>query len=184
MLIGDKLLPEGYNIKQLYTVSIPQNISLSAQTFLLSMLQINKEKRLSCAQLLKHEFITNDKNSVPIEFDIPSELYYKSDKKVINNLNISSNIPLDNFRKKIINKSLSNIKSQIKNNKRSDANIKTFNCNNRSNTKNKNKNDRTNIKEFYQKMIKLLRHLEYYQTLKCQVFSNFFGSCLLETIPT
>ena len=42
MLIGDKLLPEGYNIKQLYTVSIPQNISLSAQTFLLSMLQINK----------------------------------------------------------------------------------------------------------------------------------------------
>jgi hypothetical protein len=64
------------------------------------MLQINKEKRLSCAQLLKHEFITNNKNSVPIEFDIPSELNYKSEKKVINNLNISSNIPLDNFRKK------------------------------------------------------------------------------------
>ena len=100
MLIGDKLLPEGYNIKQLYTVSIPQNISLSAQTFLLSMLQINKEKRLSCTQLLKHEFITNNKNSAPIEFDIPSEFNYKSEKKVINNLNISSNIPLDNFRKK------------------------------------------------------------------------------------
>ena len=98
MLLGDKLLPEGYNIEQLYTVSIPQNISLSAQTFLLSMLQINKDKRLSCAQLLKHEFIT--KNSAPIEFDIPSELNHTSEKKVINSLNISSNIPLDNFRKK------------------------------------------------------------------------------------
>ena len=98
MLLGDKLIPEGYNIKQLYTVSIPQDISLSAQTFLLSMLQLNKDKRLSCTQLLKHEFIT--KNSGPIEFDIPSELNYKTEKKVINNLNIPSNIPLDNYKKK------------------------------------------------------------------------------------
>ena len=62
------------------------------------MLQLNKDKRLSCTQLLKHEFLT--KNSSPIEFDIPSELNYNSEKKVINTLNISSNIPLDNLKKK------------------------------------------------------------------------------------
>ena len=86
----------------------------------------------------------------------------KKNKKINKTRNISSvlqnkktepkynytEISLDNFRKKIINKSLSNIKSQIKNNKRSDANIKTFNCN-KSITK--NKNDKLNIKEFYQK---------------------------------
>ena len=89
----------------------------------------------------------------------------KKNKKINKTRNISSilqnkktepkynytEISLDNFRKKIINKSLSNIKSQIKNSKRNDTNIKTFNCNNSSNIKNKNKNDRTNIKEFYQK---------------------------------
>ena len=57
-------------------------------------------------------------------------------------------ISLDNFRKKIINKSLSNIKNQIKTNKQNDRNIKTFNCN-KFDTK--NKNDKINIKEFYQK---------------------------------
>ena len=75
MLFGDKILPEGYNEKQLVCISIPQDISLSAQTFLLSMLQINKDKRLSATELLKHEFIKKNENIV--ELDIPSELKYK-----------------------------------------------------------------------------------------------------------
>ena len=62
MLTGDKLFNEDYNLKQLIAISIPQNISLAAQTFLLSMLQINKDKRLSASELLKHEFITKYNN--------------------------------------------------------------------------------------------------------------------------
>jgi serine/threonine protein kinase len=111
MLIGDKLLPEGYNIKQLYTVSIPQDISLSAQTFLLSMLQINKDKRLSATELLKHEFLS--KNTNPLEFEIPSELHKSGKKKIntlnINTLNISTNIPSINIES--INMPSTNIQS-------------------------------------------------------------------------
>ena len=105
MLFGDKILPEGYNIKQLVCISIPQDISLSAQTFLLSMLQINKDKRLSATELLKHEFLK--KNETVLELDIPSELKYKSEKKEMNPLNMSMNMPMDNFRKR--NTTISNM---------------------------------------------------------------------------
>ena len=111
MLIGDKMLPEGYNIKQLYTVSIPQDISLSAQTFLLSMLQINKDKRLSANELLKHEFLT--KNTNPLEFEIPSELHKSGKKSIntlnINTLNISSNIRSSNIQMPSTNMSPTNM---------------------------------------------------------------------------
>ena len=64
MLIGEKFLIDEYrnmNISNLI-ISIPQNISLEAQTFLLSMLQKNANKRLSATELLKHEFIVKNVN--------------------------------------------------------------------------------------------------------------------------
>jgi len=121
MLIGTKMLSDGYDIKELYSVSIPQNISLSAQTFLLSMLQVDKNKRLSAKELLKHDFIT--KGSTPIERPLLSAVKNKSE----NNLMIYDsnpierpflteakkkpekspfdniyNTPMDNYKKKII----------------------------------------------------------------------------------
>ena len=59
MLFGEKLLNENNNIysKKEINISIPQSISLKAQTFLLSMLQKNGNKRLSATELLNHEFI-------------------------------------------------------------------------------------------------------------------------------
>ena len=59
MLFGQKLMS---NKESIYTkhidITIPQTISLKAQTFLISMLQKNGNKRLSATELLKHEFIT------------------------------------------------------------------------------------------------------------------------------
>ena len=83
MLTGDKLFNEDYNIKQLIAISIPQNISLAAQTFLLSMLQINKDKRLSASELLKHEFITKYTNKNANIIEIPN---------LLNNINEANNI--------------------------------------------------------------------------------------------
>jgi serine/threonine protein kinase len=59
MLFGEKLLSQNNNIysKKTINISIPQSISLKAQTFLLSMLQKNGNKRLSATELLNHEFI-------------------------------------------------------------------------------------------------------------------------------
>ena len=64
LLIGEKFLIEEYkniNISNLI-ISIPQSISLDAQTFLLSMLQKNANKRLSATELLKHDFIVKNVN--------------------------------------------------------------------------------------------------------------------------
>ena len=76
MLFGEKLS----NLdKSIYTkainVYIPQTVSLTAQTFLLSMLQKNGDKRLSATDLLNHDFITNktyDNNY----YSKKSNLYY------------------------------------------------------------------------------------------------------------
>jgi serine/threonine protein kinase len=61
MLFGQKLMS---NKESIYTkhidITIPQTISLKAQTFLISMLQKNGNKRLSATELLKHEFITQN----------------------------------------------------------------------------------------------------------------------------
>ena len=83
MLTGDKLFNEDFNVKQLIAISIPQNISLAAQTFLLSMLQINKDKRLSASELLKHEFITKYTNKNANIIEIPN---------LLNNINEANNI--------------------------------------------------------------------------------------------
>jgi serine/threonine protein kinase len=64
LLIGEKFLIEEYkniNISNLI-ITIPQSISLDAQTFLLSMLQKNANKRLSATELLKHDFIVKNVN--------------------------------------------------------------------------------------------------------------------------
>ena len=110
MLIGEKLFPEGYNIKHLYGITLPQNISLSAQTFLLSMLQINKEKRLSATELLKHEFITKNINmlEIPSEFDTINNInkisefntINNSNKKIIKKIPNIINTPMDNYKRR------------------------------------------------------------------------------------
>ena len=64
MFFGEKLFGSennnGHIINQPYVI-IPQNISLEAQTFLLSMLQKDSNKRLSAKELLKHDFIIKGK---------------------------------------------------------------------------------------------------------------------------
>ena len=125
MLTGEKLFPEGYNIKHLYGITLPQNISLSAQTFLLSMLQINKEKRLSATQLLKHEFITKNTNmlEIPSEFDTINnntinnntsesdtlnnntsefDTINNSSKKTINKIPNITSTPMDNYKRRAV----------------------------------------------------------------------------------
>ena len=125
MLTGEKLFPEGYNIKHLYGITLPQNISLSAQTFLLSMLQINKEKRLSATQLLKHEFIIKNTNmlEIPSEFDTINnntinnntsesdtlnnntsefDTINNSSKKTINKIPNIMSTPMDNYKKRAV----------------------------------------------------------------------------------
>lgn len=64
MLIGEKFLCEEYKNIQISNliITIPQSISLEAQTFLLSMLQKNANKRLSATELLRHEFIVKNVN--------------------------------------------------------------------------------------------------------------------------
>ena len=54
MLTGEKPLINGMN-----NIYIPKNISLSAKSFLLLMLQSNRNVRLSVEDLLRHEFINN-----------------------------------------------------------------------------------------------------------------------------
>ena len=61
---------------QLFVI-IPQSISLDAQTFLLSMLQTDSNKRLSAKELLKHDFIKKGQ---------------KPNLNIITNLNESINI--------------------------------------------------------------------------------------------
>jgi len=63
LLIGEKFICDEYryNISNLI-ITIPQSISLEAQTFLLSMLQKNANKRLSATELLRHEFIVKNVN--------------------------------------------------------------------------------------------------------------------------
>ena len=60
MFFGEKLFGSennnGHIINQPYVI-IPQNISLEAQTFLLSMLQKDSNKRLTAKELLKHNFL-------------------------------------------------------------------------------------------------------------------------------
>ena len=120
MLTGEKLFPEGYNIKHLYGITLPQNISLSAQTFLLSMLQINKEKRLSATQLLKHEFIAKSTNmlEIPSEFDTINnntsefdtinnntsefDTINNSSKKTINKIPNITSTPMDNYKRRAV----------------------------------------------------------------------------------
>ena len=66
LLFGEKLI-EFDNKNQKYehiNICIPQSISLAAQTFLLSMLQKNAEKRLNASDLLKHEFISKNFNEL------------------------------------------------------------------------------------------------------------------------
>ena len=108
MLTGEKYIPEGYNIKYLYGITLPQKISLSAQTFLLSMLQINKEKRLSAIQLLKHEFITKNTNmlEIPFEFDTINNNTINNNTQEFDTLNnnISEFDTINNSNKKTINK--------------------------------------------------------------------------------
>ena len=88
MLFGENLLNQNNNIynKKSININIPQNISLKAQTFLLSMLQKNGNKRLSATELLNHEFIKNNNYDTPSyspSYSIysKSNLYYMPDNK-------------------------------------------------------------------------------------------------------
>ena len=69
MLFGEKIFGEGNNkihINSDLFVIIPQSISLDAQTFLLSMLQTNTNKRLSAKELLNHVFIKKNPVANPV----------------------------------------------------------------------------------------------------------------------
>ena len=88
MLFGENLLNQNNNIynKKSININIPQNISLKAQTFLLSMLQKNGNKRLSATELLNHEFIKNNNYDTPsyspsYSINSKSNLYYMPDNK-------------------------------------------------------------------------------------------------------
>ena len=61
MLTGEKPYQVQKNAQKISNIkiTIPNNISLSAQSFLASMLEKNRKKRFTASQLLKHEFIQN-----------------------------------------------------------------------------------------------------------------------------
>ena len=122
MLFGEKMFgEEDKNIRiseQLYII-IPQRISLEAQTFLLSMLQTNANKRLSAKELLKHDFLKKEKN-LSLELDDINEVknLINSSAKNLNkvdksniakkigirhiNLNFNTNTPMNRSRYKTI----------------------------------------------------------------------------------
>ena len=84
MLFGEKLLSQNNNIysKKTINICIPQSISLKAQTFLLSMLQKNGNKRLSASELLNHEFIKDSNNDkVSCSYNDKTNLFFTPDNK-------------------------------------------------------------------------------------------------------
>lgn len=70
LLFGQKCEFEHDSENIINIIAIPQNISLSAQTFLLSMLQKNANKRLSASELLMHEFMTKNFNETIVKNNI------------------------------------------------------------------------------------------------------------------
>ena len=80
MLFGEKLLDQNNIYTKKINIIIPQTISLKAQTFLLSMLQKNGNKRLSATELLNHEFIANNKYN-NIFYNIDRNSYFTPDNK-------------------------------------------------------------------------------------------------------
>lgn len=72
-------------------IAIPQNISLAAQTFLLSMLQTNGDKRLSAAELLKHEFFSKNFSKNPKKkFELKTPLIQIKNKTIFANKSVNS----------------------------------------------------------------------------------------------
>ena len=68
--------------KQDIIIIIPQSVSLEAQTFLLSMLQKNGNKRLSAFELLNHPFLSKKFETIQIKKKI-SKTPYTASKKFI-----------------------------------------------------------------------------------------------------
>ena len=113
MFFGEKLFGSennnGHIINQPYVI-IPQNISLEAQTFLLSMLQKDSNKRLSAKELLKHNFLQKNTeiNKLPelnpILNNSNSNIISKSDiTKKISKKNLGlSNTPVNKNKYKTI----------------------------------------------------------------------------------
>ena len=163
MLFGDKLFGEGNNnmhINDQLFVIIPQSISLDAQTFLLSMLQTDSNKRLSAKELLKHDFIkkgqkpnlniiTNLNNEIKLD---KSDIVRKIGDKNINLSNTPMNrnkyktiIPEDNLRFSVkLSKNHKKMQTMLNNNGSINTINNTFNNNSLSNMRTIN-NDSNNI---------------------------------------
>ena len=94
MLFRNSLFPNIINKEELYNILksgnfyIPKTISYQARNFLYSMLEIDGTKRLSTAQLLKHEFIIKDYSQFS---------FYKNNIK--NNINVQKQICKNNLMK-------------------------------------------------------------------------------------
>ena len=114
MLTGEKPYKANDNnfFMKKENINIPKNISFEAQSFLFSMLQKDRYKRLSVKELLRKDFILNR----------------TSEKNQINNYNINNN-----YNNKIINKNNNNNNNTINNNNNNNTINNNSNNNNYKN---------------------------------------------------
>jgi len=172
MLVGKELFDGAQvmqKIKNCSDIKIPENISETAKSFLLSMLQKESEKRLSVNDLLKHEFITknpknfnsvnnqknnsnkipNNKSNNPTNNNIKDTNQNNGQKKLIslNQINTVETIPINNAS----NNTKSNVSNPIISTLNSANNTKTIDKDKSHRTKNRvitNVSKNTNDKSF------------------------------------
>ena len=120
MLFGEKPfgnLEDNEKNRENLIIFIPQTISLAAQTFLLSMLQKNGDKRLSATELLKHEFLSKDFSEKPKKkLELKTPLIQIKNKIIFANRSLNSSPSRKSHIKKILFKRKSDTIDQNDNN--------------------------------------------------------------------
>ena len=112
MLTGDKPYNSEERHKK-YNINIPKNISFAAQSFLLSMLQKERNKRLSVSELLKCDFIYKNIKELEEKKDTMKILKVAT----ISSSNIKRNTINNLYNSQINSKNI--VKDENKNNKNS-----------------------------------------------------------------